>query len=63
MRCPLQLTLAWSTGGVLSTPSRDCLEGECAWWNHNSGECAILSLAMDVDRIEVKLGGVTHDNR
>ncbi len=40
MKCPIQFTLAYSTGGVLSTPSRDCLREECAWWNNRFDMCS-----------------------
>jgi hypothetical protein len=27
---------------------RHCRQGECAWWNHQVGACAIAVLAMQI---------------
>ena len=44
MKCPLRFTLDYSEKGILSTPVRDCLKEECAWWDSDREMCRVIGL-------------------
>ena len=41
MKCPLLMA---------SDPPNDCVEENCAWWDPHSERCAVLMVAVDMDR-------------
>ncbi len=44
---------------ILSTKVNvDCYEASCAWWVWNSEVCAILKIAMSIEIINNKIGGL-----
>ena len=30
---------------LIGVRAKECIQGECAWWDEEEGECAILSIA------------------
>lgn len=51
MKCPLTLTSPFMAGGAtISREGLECLEEKCAWWDEDSERCAVLMVAVDLDR-------------
>lgn len=44
MKCPL-LSIAPGVGSWVN-----CLEEDCAWWEATEERCAVMSIAVDMDR-------------
>jgi len=55
MKCPL-ITTGWNaTRGGDKTYKPDCLEEECAWWDGNGEQCALLAIVECIDEVNVTL--------
>lgn len=51
MKCPLCLTIKVYQDNTTMERLGDCLQGECAWWNRFTLECAIPMLALELNHL------------
>ena len=58
MKCPLANSMRTDTPGEIQFAFRDCLEGECAWWDKSFNCCAMLSKAEWLDTISMELNAI-----
>jgi len=51
MKCPMSNYVMERESGEDEVLSTDCLKEECAWWNANREECAILSIELNLHEL------------
>lgn len=61
MKCPLRFTLDYSEKGILSTPAKDCLKEECAWWDEEMAQCSINGLEPTLQHIALSLRDIAKE--
>lgn len=53
MKCPLLKSAIFSNSDSTiswNDSADDCKEDDCAWWDFRSNRCAVLMVAVDMDR-------------
>lgn len=55
MKCPLFRVAAVIQPGVFDENAFKCLKEECAWWNEESGRCAIFVGFTNLEFIKLRL--------
>jgi len=52
MKCPLDFPVRIKTVEGIELRGGDCIEGECAWWDDVSGQCAVYALVRGITTLE-----------